>query len=347
LCPTCGTRLKRHHILWRKHLVLLSGPAYVTSWAYRCPNAGCASSGVLHRSAAAEQLHLGRGQFGRDVVVQIGYWRFWQHLTVSEMHARLVNELHLPICEREVLNLLGDFLALLRAAQPAKLVALGPELTAHQGLIISIDGMQPEKGNLCLYVLRDPRLGLTYLAESLEDNGAAALQKALLEPLRALAKQLDLPVLGVVSDAQESIRLAVQAALPSVPHQCCHFHCLRDAGALTFEADRSMKTALKQRLRSALGALKRSIAKLPAADRWRPVLADYALAIQTTLLEGGVAPFALGGVRVFDDLSALAASLKRCQEKGGTASWNACCGSRMCGYPSLPTGTNWSASGNG
>jgi len=323
VCPTCGTVLKRHHVLWRKHLVLLSGPTYVTSWGYCCPNAGCANSGAIHRSAIAEQLHLGRGQFGRAVVVQIGYWRFWQHLTVSEIHARLVNALHLPICERAVLNLLGDFLALLRAAQPAKLVALAPELAEHKGLIISIDGMQPEKGNLCLYVLRDPRLSVTYLAESLEDSGAAALQKALLEPLRALAEQWALPVLGVVSDAQESIRLAVQAALPGVPHQCCHFHCLRDAGALTFEADRSMKTALKQRLRSSLGYLKRSIAKLPDDDRWRPVLADYALAIQTTLLEGGVAPFALGGVRVFDDLSALAASLRRCQEKGGTASWNA------------------------
>ena len=92
LCPTCGAVLKRHHVLWRKHLVLLSGPTYVTSWAYCCPNASCADSGVVHRSAVAEQLHLGRGQFGREVVVQIGYWRFWQHLTVPEIHARLVDE---------------------------------------------------------------------------------------------------------------------------------------------------------------------------------------------------------------------------------------------------------------
>jgi hypothetical protein len=323
LCPACGAVLKRHHVLWRKHLVLLSGPAYVTSWGYCCPNVGCASSAIVHRSDVAEQLHLGRGQFGRDVVVQIGYWRFWQHLTVSEIHVRLVNELHLPICKREVLNLLGDFLALLRAAQPAKLMALRSQLAEPKGLVVSIDGMQPEKGNLCLYILRNPRLGLTYLAESLEDSGAPTLRQVLLEPMQVLAEQLGLPILGVVSDAQESIRLAVRAALPGVPHQCCQFHCLRDAGTLTFEADRSMKTALKQRLRSPLGRLQSSLAKLPADDRWRPILADYALAIQTTLLEGGVAPFALGGVRVFDNLSALTASLKRCREKGGTSFWNA------------------------
>ena len=82
-----------------------------------------------------------------------------------------------------------------------------------------------------------------------------------------------------------------------------------------------MKTALKQRFRSRLSGVERRIAKLPESDRWRPILADYALAIHTTLLEGGVAPFDLGGVRIFDDLTALAASLRRCQEKGGTAFW--------------------------
>jgi hypothetical protein len=84
-------------------------------------------------------------------VVQAGYWRFWQHLTVTEIYERLPADLHLPICAREVLHLLGDFLALLRAAQPAKRAALRPQVLALGGLIVGIDGMQPEKGNLCLY----------------------------------------------------------------------------------------------------------------------------------------------------------------------------------------------------
>lgn len=347
LCPLCGAVLKRRHVLWRKHLVLLTGQVYVTSWGYRCPNASCAAQETLHRSVVAEQLHLGRRQFGRDVVVQVGYWRFWHHLTVTEIHERLSTELRLPICEREVLHLLGDFLALLRAAQPSKIAALRPRLLALGGLIVGIDGMQPEKGNLCLYVLREPRLGLTLLAESLAESTAGTLEKQLLTPLQALAEALDVPLQGLVSDAQESIRLAVQAALPEQPHHCCHYHCLRDAGSLTFEADRSMKTALKQRLRSPLGHLEASIDKLPADDVWRPILADYALAMRATLLEGGVAPFELGGVHVFDDLSALAISLQRCREKGGIGSWSGCCASPIYANPLPHAGHNWSNSANG
>jgi hypothetical protein len=244
LCPQCGTRLKRQHILWRKSLVFLTGQAYVTSWGYRCPNPHCPANEVIHHSSEAEQLHLGRRQVAREVVVQVGYWRFWQHATVTEIHERLCTGLPLPVSERQVLNLVGDFLTLLRAAQPAKIDAMRPSLAERGGLLVSVDGMQPETGNLCLYVLRDPQQALTLLAESLEDSSAPTLKRELLTPLKVSAEKLNLPILGIVSDAQLSIRQAVDAALPGVPHQCCHFHCLRDAGSITFEADRKLKDSV-------------------------------------------------------------------------------------------------------
>jgi hypothetical protein len=347
LCPACQTVLKRHHILWRKTLVLLAGPVHITSWGYRCPNPSCAAGAATHRSAEAEQLHVCGRQFGRDVMVQIGYWRFWQHLTVTEIHERLTSDLHLPVAERQVLELLGDFLALLRAAQPAKISALAPQLRQLGGLIVGIDGMQPEKGNLCLYIVREPRLGLTLLAENLDESSSGNIQTQLLTPLKALAERLTLPILGVVSDAQETIQLAVAASLPGVPHHCCHYHCLRDAGSVTFAADRALKTDLKQVIRRALGRVEASIGKLPAADPVRPILTDYADLIHATLLEGGVAPFELGGIQVFDDLHDLAASLRRCQEKGGTGAWFGCSASPICASPLPSNGISWPSSANG
>jgi hypothetical protein len=213
--------------------------------------------------------------------------------------------------------------------------------------MVAIDGMQPEKGNDCLYVLREPRLGLTLLAESLEDSTAPTLQHHLLAPLKALAQRLKVPILGVVSDAQESIRLAVAAELPGIAHHTCHFHCLRDAGSITFETDRSLKTALKKALRRPLASLEGRIQRLPESDPFRPILADYADAIRSTLLEGGVAPFALGGVRVFDDLADLATSLIRCQEKGGILCWIGSCALPIAVAPLPRNGINWLDSGSG
>lgn len=318
LCPVCQSALKRKHILWRKHLTFLTGVKVVISWAYRCPRSDCLGSQETHRSLQAETLHLKYRRFSRELVVWAGYRRFWHHQTREEIHAWLTQDLNLTISEREVSHLLLDFLALLRAAQPAQ---IRQKLSGVNGLVIGLDGMQPEKGNDCLYIVRELQCGVTLLAENLEDSTQIALNKQIIEPLKALAEDRGLPWRGVVSDAQESIRLAVAQALKGVPHQACQSHCLRDAGNLTFEADRAMKKDLKAAFRYSLARLRQRIQALPADDLFRPVLLDYADALRSTLLEGGVAPFDLGGVKVFETLESLDASLSRCQKKAITC----CC----------------------
>lgn len=312
LCPFCASTLKRHHILWHKSLTFSTGPKQVVSWAYRCPRSNCPGANVDYRSAKAEGLHLKYRGFSRELIVRIGYRRFWQHQPQAEIYTWLSQELQLTISARSVVNLMLDFLALLRAGQAAKIRQKLPSLTQ---LIIGLDGMQPEKGNTCLYIVRELQSGLTLLAEPLTDSSHETLSCHLLEPLKALATEFGLRWGGVVSDAQESIRLAVADSLPGVPHQACQSHCLRDAGQVTFEADRSLKKSLKAAFRQSLSRLRRRIRALPENTPVRAVLLDYAVALQSTLLEGGVAPFDLGGIKVFDALADLEASLRRCQKK--------------------------------
>jgi transposase-like protein len=49
---------------------------------------------------------------------------------------------------------------------------------------------------------------------------------------------VDVPIRGVISDGQHSIRNAVQTVLPDVAHQLCHFHYVREAAKPVYEADR-------------------------------------------------------------------------------------------------------------
>jgi hypothetical protein len=56
---------------------------------------------------------------------------------------------------------------------------------------------------------------------------------------------------------------------------------------------------------------------LPEADPYRPVLLKYVRHLRFTLLIGGLAPFELGGLRMVQQLTTLAASLGRAREKGG------------------------------
>ncbi len=320
-CPICRSVLKRDHILWRKYMLFSTGAQVVTSWAYRCPQADCPENARVYRSAAAEKLHLRQRRFSRELVVRLGYRRLWQHDTLDELHAWLTQELQLMICRREVANLLLDFLALLAAAQPAR---IRTQLSRLPGLLIAIDGMQPEKGNDCLYIVRELQSRVTLLAVNLVDSSEDALCEHIFAPLQSLAQELRLPWQGVVSDAQESIRLAVAQSMPGVPHQACQSHCLRAAGQLTFEADRAMKKQLKAAFRQALPRLRHRIEAIPPTDPFRSVLWDYTTALQSVLPEGGVAPFELGGLRVFEALADLEAAVLRCQKKGITSCYAAC-----------------------
>jgi hypothetical protein len=313
VCPICHRFLKRSHIQWRKQLLFSTGPKYTISWAYHCEDPDCPGSQQFFISQAAEGLHLRFRRISRELITRIGYRRFWMHQTMYELHDWLVQDLKITISEREILNLLGDFLALLRAGQAAK---VRQKLSGLKYLIIGIDGMQPEKGNSCLYIAREMQTGLTLIAESLEDSATPFLVQRIFEPLKTLAKELNLNWQGVISDAQESLRLAVANSLPGVPHQVCQFHCLRDAGSLIFEQDRSLKTHLKSSIRGRLRRLEFSIQRLPDTDPCKDILNDYALSIHSTLLEGGIAPFDLAGIQIFDALSDIASSLERCQKKG-------------------------------
>jgi hypothetical protein len=312
VCPVCQSRIKRAYIVWRKQITFSTGEQMVTSWAYQCKKGDCPNRGETYRSIAAEKLHLRQRRFSRELIVRIGYHHFWQHQTMYEIHAWMTQDLHLQICERQVANLLIDFLALLGAAQPQQIRS---KLKMHKTVFISIDGMQPEKGNDCLYIVRELQSGVTLLAKNLEESSQDNLCQQIFEPLKQLVKELGLNWGGVVSDAQETIRLAVASSLEHIPHQACQSHCLRDAGKLTFEADRASKTDIKASLRHAVARLRTRMQSLPNENPFRTVLLDYLAAIRSLLLVGGIAPFELGGILVFDALEDLDASILRCQKK--------------------------------
>jgi hypothetical protein len=94
----------------------------------------------------------------------------------------------------------------------------------HGGIILSLDGLQPEQGNEQLWIVREVLSGTVLGATNLPQASAPILAE-LLAPIQ----KTGLPVLGVISDAQESIRRAVATVFPKAPHQICQDHALREA----------------------------------------------------------------------------------------------------------------------
>lgn len=350
-CPHCQTELTYSHPVWAKPVYGLSDASFVTSLGFRCLNVECGYARTVYRSAQAESLTIKGSTYGLDVVVHVGQLWLHEHRTRSEIHALLRGQV--PISERHVQNLFETYLALLRCDQARTLAQLPALAQAQGGLVLSLDGLRPENGNESLYVLREVLSGSVIWADCLQEADHATLAAAL-KPIA----DLHLPILGVISDIQPSIRLAVAEALPGVPHAFCHLHVLREAAKPIFEADRHMKKKIKiavRGLRAIERAVESELAAIPTAQEDAPVsppaitqpdavgveqhlcapaqasnrdvamvVRDVAWAMRETLFEGGQTPFQLGGLRVYEDLDVLGQTVEDCLVKkgmGGSTVW--------------------------
>ncbi len=318
-CPHCGHPLAYSHPVWAKPIQFLAGAEHVTNLGYRCGDPACDAGGrPVHRSAAAEARQVKGSGYGLDVVVRIGYLRFTEHRTREEIWRAVRDDTPVRLSERHVQNLLEVYLAVLRASEQDVAARVAGTVAAHGGVIVSLDGLQPEQGNEQLWVVREVLSGTVLGAANLQQATAAHLAR-LLRPLR----QAEVPVLGVVSDAQESIRLAVAEVFPGVPHQLCQYHALREAAEPLWEADRALLVDAKQELRGLREVEERVRARDPLTPADEVVL-DTVLALRQTVRERGGLPFDFAGLRVQAALGALDATLGRCLEKGGTPAWPGC-----------------------
>lgn len=313
-CPTCGAPLKRRGTALDKILTTRAGHVRIISLSYRCSRARCPQARARFVSAEPERLSLKGLSFSTEIIVQMGWWRFWEHRTLDELWA--LARQYGPLSRRQVMYLIVDFLCLLKAAQPARLEGYRKQFQRH-GLLLSVDAMQPEKGNDVLYVVREVRAGLTLWVVKVNNQRRQTIRDQVLRPVA----QLGFRIRAVVSDAEEAIHWAVQAVWPDCPHHACHFHALREASRPFIEADQHWMVAMKQVLRAKLRPVRLALQALPETDGRRAILLEYAEALRSCLRLGSLPPFQFGGLRLFDALRAIATSLRRCQKKPSLHCW--------------------------
>src|SRR3954452_16590750 len=241
-CPGCDGPLWAAYKN-RRTVVTLDGVLRLAVQVRRCRAPGCTRAGVPLRPEHEGRIASPESESGLDVIATVGRLRHAEHRSVPEIHAELVRR-GVPICVRSVSNLLDryDELLALSCSDAARL----RRITQEAGkVILAIDGLQPDVGHEVLWVLRDVLSGEVLLARSLLSSCQDDLAK-LIGEVKAV---LPVPIAGVVSDGQTSIRKAVKRALDGVPHHLCHFHYLREAASPIYEADRHAKVQLKKEVR--------------------------------------------------------------------------------------------------
>jgi hypothetical protein len=307
-CPTCGGPLWSAATA-RRTVVTLEGLLRLRLQVRSCRNPGCPRHKVCRRPEQEGRFALPQHEFGLDVIAIVGRLRHAEHRSVPEIHAELVRR-GVPICVRSVGNLLDryDELLALSLSDTARL----RRVTAVAGqVVLAIDGLQPDVGHEVLWVLRDVLSGEVLLAKSL----LSSTQDDLAKLIGAVKAALSVPIVGVVSDGQDSIRKAVKAALDGVPHQLCHFHYLREAAKPVYEADRHAKVQLKKKVRG-IRPIERKVEGRDDAEARD--IRGYCAAVRSALTDDGRPPLEASGLRLQGRLAAVAGSLGRVAAKRGS-----------------------------
>jgi hypothetical protein len=244
VCPHCGNPLQaRQYYQWRKTVQQLDGPVYVASRARECVNPRCEHQGQPYTSAAAQMVTIPECTYGLDVIVQIGWWRDREHLNRVQIHSHL-REHGVQISEREVDHLYARYQVLLGCAERLDVQRLQEVVAERGGLIISLDGLEPEGASEQLWVVREVQVDLSLVVGWLPRVNHDTLS-ALLKPVA----NLGLPILVTLSDKQGSVAKALREVWPDALHQWCQSHYLGNATRPIYDHDSQIKTELRKTIR--------------------------------------------------------------------------------------------------
>lgn len=306
-CVHCGSKLKRSHTAWKKNISTLNGVIQAWNMAYLCSNSNCSYPKTYYKSAEADSLAMKHTSYGFDVLALVGQLRFKHHMTIAEITEELT-ERGVSTSERNSQRLYERYLTLLRSSV-TEFVREELQLVVdqHGGIMISMDGVQPEKGNETLYVIREVFSGTILVAKSVKSSSAEELRSLILPVI-----ELGFPIIGIVSDGQQSIRLAMESLLPEVPYQYCQYHYLKDIAKPIVDLDRKLKTGIKKSLRG-IRAIERKLDQDTSEEA--EVAKDYLAAVRSVLLEDGNPPLDLPGIRIYETSEVIQASLESCLSK--------------------------------
>jgi hypothetical protein len=305
-CPMCGATMWAAYYNDRT-ITTLVGVQRFTLHIRRCRTAACPQFQKPYRPEEEGRLALPKHEFGLDIIALVGTLRYAQHRSIPEIHQELGRR-HVTMALRTVQHLLERYseLVALFLADPLRLQQI---TQPHGRVILALDGLQPDVGHEVLWVLRDCLSGEVLLARSL----LSATQKDLAALISSVKQALEVPIVGVISDGQHSIRCAVEQALPHVPHQLCHFHDLREAAKPIYEADRHAKKELKKRVRG-VRPIERQLEG--RTDLEAEVVRGYCSAVRSALTDAGRPPLDASGLKLHNRLTAVADSLDRVATRG-------------------------------
>jgi hypothetical protein len=339
-CPSCGRMMHICDHRYRR-VFTLDGPVQLVCKLNHCPDPRCPAHATTVSPEVEPTIALPGWAIGWDVLCWIGHRRFSRHWSIPQIRGELHDAYGIGLSENAVANYVRRYQAMLAARQQDP-EALRRHYHGVARLILSIDGLQPEKGHETLYVVRELTGKGVWFAEPLISASADEVRRLIAQAKR-WADDLGKPVALWISDKQDAFVTGIAAEFPGVPHRYCANHFLRDLAKPVLEADSHAKVRMRREVRGLRG-IERSVLKRRRAatagaaddppspcateaiapDPGGDVVLDYCAAVRGILNDDQGGPLHPPGLRMAEALGEVRASIGRNlgARKGGSSRRN-------------------------
>lgn len=324
-----------------RNIFLLTGPTRLTCKLVHCGDKACPGSHRTTSPVAELSIAPPGWLIGWDVLAWVGLRRFGRHWSVPQIRQEMADSLHIDVSEDAVEDYVARYQAMV-AARESDLEVLKEAYTDVASLVLSVDGLQPEKGHETLYVVRELRLRRVWFAVPLLSSAAAEVKQQVVERMRDIATVLAKPVVGLVSDKQAAFVTSFAEVFPGIPHRYCRNHFLRDAAEPVLKEDQHIKVQMRRDVRGLRAIEQEVLAEraaavsppvapaLTPADPTPPntltdvsalptgteitgqVVLDYCAAVRGILVDDQGGPVHPPGMRMAEALTDVQQSLARC-----------------------------------
>src|SRR6266852_3353606 len=254
-CPVCGRSMHvcdhRYHHLWT-----FQGATQVINRLVRCPDPSCESRGRTCSPEAELSISMPRWCLGWEVCCWLGQRRFARHWSVPQLRLELHDTHRIRLSDDAIETYIGRYQTMLAARQhdPEQLVEAYRDIGS---LVLTIDGLQPEKGHETLYVVRELMRKRVWFAEPLLSSATQEVRR-LIALARQWAERLDKPVRVWMSDKQAAFVTAIADEFVGTPHRYCQNHFLRDLAQPVLDMDSRAKVKMRRKVRG-LRAIERRV----------------------------------------------------------------------------------------
>jgi hypothetical protein len=334
VCSSCGHMMYVCDHRYRR-IHTLDGPVQLVCKLNHCADPRCLGHSKTKSPELEVTIALPKWAIGWDVFCWIGHRRYARHWSVSQIQSELRDEYGIKLSDDSIARYIRYYQVMLAARQQDS-ETLRRQYDSVGEIILSIDGLQPEKGHETLYVVRELTQKRVWFAEPLISATADEVRR-LIKKAKAWAESLGKPVVLWLSDRQDAFVTGIGAEFPDVPHRYCDNHFLRDVAKPVLEADSHSKVAMRKKVRG-LRKIEQAMLKQqnvqtsehlgdedPAAnvaltptnspaspvDSASTVVLDYCTAVRGILNNDQGGPLHPPGLQMADALDEVRASIQR------------------------------------